>query len=210
MLKFIDVEQNTREWHNSRLRKITASQFAKIMAKYPNALEPNAKQYAFDIAWERVTGGKAKEGYSNKHMQRGHDQEPAARAAYEVSKGFIEVTNGGFWCNDDIGVSPDGMVDDNGVIEIKCQEPFIHFETIRKGGFSSTYKWQLIGNMHYTGRDYIDFVSYSPDYIPGREIYIHRLYKKDFYEEIKALEDRVSQTLILVDKNYKILMKQKG
>lgn len=210
MLNFIDIEQNTREWHKMRLGKITASQFAKVMAKYPKALEPNAKQYAFNIAWERVTGGKVEESYSNKHMQRGHDQEPIAREAYEVKKGFISVKNGGFWCNDDVGVSPDGLVDDNGVVEIKCVIPFKQFETIRKGGFDTTYKWQFIANMHYTGRDYIDFVSYSQDYLPNCELYIHRLFKKDFTEEIKALEDRVGQTLKLVDKNYEILMKQMG
>ena len=148
---FHDVEQNTEEWFNLRSGKITTSNFGKFMANYGKAFGDPAQRYAFKIAKEQVTGERVEESsYTNEHMMNGHIYEPIARDAYEYET-FNNVTNGGFCQHSkysDVGGSPDGLVlDQNGGIEIKSVIDWTHRNTIKRGTFDPSYRWQILGNI---------------------------------------------------------------
>ncbi len=197
MFKFIDIKQNTPEWFELRAKKITSSKLGCIMANYPKAFGIPAKKYAVNIAIEQITGIPISSNYTNEHMQRGHEQEPIARMIYEYEN-FCEVTNGGFFESEFIGCSPDGLVDDSGVIEIKSVISSVHYDNVRRGGFDPAYKWQLIGNLKFTNREWLDFVSYCEQFPKHKQLYTYRLLKGMFKDEFNMIDERTEEFLKLV------------
>lgn len=187
--KWHDVEQNSEEWENIRLGKITSSNFNIIMANYGKAFGEPAKKYALKLALERIKNCKSEYNYSNAHMERGHEQEPIARMLYEDLY-FTEVTNGGFFDCGFYGDSPDGLVDNDGVIEIKSVIDTTHYANIKRGSIDPSYKWQVIGHLDCTGREWCDFISYCADFPETSQLIAYRIYRKDVIEEIKMLSER--------------------
>lgn len=202
---FHDIEQNSDEWYQMRAGKLTGSSFGKIMANYGKAFGEPAKKLAMNIATERITGKAISSDHSNEHMERGHEQEPVARMLYE-DQFFCEVGNGGFFDCGDIGCSPDGLVNENGVIEIKSVIPTTHFSTVKKQSYDSKYKWQLIGNLFYTQRDWIDFISYCSEFPDGKRLFICRLERSQLDIEFEQLTTRTTEFLKLVDEYQSIIM----
>lgn len=194
---FHDVEQNTPEWDALRLGKATASKFGTFMANYGKAFGEPAKEYALKIALEIVTGRKAEYSFKNEHMERGHAQEPIARMLYE-EQNFVDVTNGGFFCHGTHGDSPDGLISRDGVIEIKSVIASVHEANIRRGAADPAYKWQRIGHLDCTGRDWVDFVSYCADYPEWNQLAIFRTYRGEVTEELNQLAERRAMFLELV------------
>ena len=197
-MRFHNVEQNSEEWYELRGGKITGSALCKAMANYGKAFGEPAKKYAVSIALEQITGNAQPSGYSNEHMERGHEEEHLARMAYEEEY-FAEVTNGGFFELDGIGCSPDGLVGEDGVIEIKSAIPSIHYARIKNQSFDSAYKWQLIGNMKMTGREWIDFISYCSGFPIGRQLYVYRLQASDYQKEYKMIDARIGEFKALIE-----------
>lgn len=195
---FHDVEQNTDAWMALRVGKATASNFGTFMANDGKAFGEPAKAYALQIALERVTGRKAEFSFSNEHTERGHEQEPIARMLYE-EENFIDVSNGGFFCCDDYGDSPDGLVGDKGVIEIKSVTAKVHYATLVRGSYDPAYRWQLVGHIDCTGRDWVDFCSYCSDFPESKQLIVHRLHRTECQEEIERLIARRSAFLDLVN-----------
>ena len=205
-MKFYDVEQNSEEWFNLRAGKLTGSAFSKIMANFGKAFGEPAKTIAMNLAVERITGRPTASGsFTNAHMERGHEQEPIARMLYEDIT-FSTVKNGGFFCHGTLGCSPDGLVDDDGVIEIKSVVASTHFKTVSRASFDPAYKWQLIGNLHYTRREYIDFISYCADYPENKRLYICTIGKDKVRCEIEQLLDRVNQFQLLINSNIESIL----
>lgn len=196
-MKWHDVEQNKPEWDLLRVDKITSSKLACVMAKYGKAFGDPAKKYASEIALGQITGLVPASGYSNSHMDRGHEEEPAARQAYE-DRYMTVVTNGGFYEDGDEGASPDGLVGEPGMIEIKSAIPSIHYARIAKQSFDAAYRWQLVGNLKISRREWIDFISYCADYPEGKRIYVYRCYRDDFAEEFKQVDTRLAEFRILI------------
>jgi len=199
-VKWHDVEQNSGEWFALRCGKITASNAACFMANEDKPFfgEP-AKRYALQIALERINGRRSDSGFfSNAHTERGHEQEPIARMLYEELH-FVDVGNGGFFDHGHCGSSPDGLVGDDGVIEIKCVIAPVHYATIQRGSFDPAYTWQLISHLDCTGRDWVDFVSYCAEFPYHNRLFVSRLYKKDYQEHISRLHKRRSDLLSLID-----------
>ena len=196
-----DVAQNSEEWYQMRAGKLTGSSFGKIMANYGRAFGEPAKKLAINIATERTTGKPISSGYSNEHMERGHEQEPVARMLYE-DETFCDVQNGGFFDCGDIGCSPDGLVGSDGVMEVKCVIATTHFATVKKQSYDSAYKWQLIGNLFYTQRNWIDFVSYCADFPEGKRLFICRLERSQLSAEFEQLTKRTTEFLQLADRDW--------
>jgi hypothetical protein len=192
-----DVDHNTPEWDALRLGKATASSYAKFMANYGKAFGDPALRYALQIALERVTGRKAEHSFSNEHMERGHEQEPIARMLYEEQH-FVDVDKGGFFDWSEWGDSPDGLVDDDGVIEIKCVIAPVHHANIRRGSADPAYKWQRVGHLDGTGREWVDFVSYCADYPEHQQLVVYRTYRGEVEQELAQLAERRAQFLELV------------
>lgn len=202
---FHDIKQNTEEWMQLRCMVPTSSNLSKIMANLGKEFGEPAKAYAVDIAISRITGKPVQGGYSNSHMDRGHEEEPLAVMAYE-EKMFCSVTNGGYFDCYGFGCSPDGLVGDDGVVEIKSAIPSVHYNRIRKQTFDSAYKWQLIGNMKFTEREWIDFISYCSGFPDDSRLYICRLKRKDFRAEIVAIDKRVEEFNKLIDSTQKSIL----
>lgn len=192
-----DVEQNTDEWQSLRLGKATASKFGCFMANDGKAFGDPAKQYALQIALERLTGTKSEFSFKNDHMDRGHEQEPIARMLYEDER-FVDVLGGGFFDCGEYGDSPDGLVGTDGVVEIKSVIATTHYATLRRKSFDPSYRWQLIGHLDCTGRDWVDFISFCSDFPEGKQLSIHRLYRGECGDELSRLAERRTEFLSLV------------
>ena len=164
-----------------------------------------ALQYAINIAVEQITGNPISSTFSNEHMERGHEQEPMARMLYE-DETFCDVLNGGFYGSEFVGCSPDGLVALDGAIEIKSVIASVHYANIKRQNVDPAYKWQCIGNLMFTGRDWIDFVSYCAEFPVGKQLFIKRLHKEDLAEEFAMIDDRIGQFKKLVESSKQLIL----
>jgi hypothetical protein len=197
---YFNVEQGTEEWMALRRGKATTSNFGKIAANEGKAFGNPAKEYALKIALESI-GCPIDDNYTNEWMERGTELEPVARSVYQDFI-FNEVGNGGFCIHgdyEDVGGSPDGLVDKDGGIEIKCPKYTTHYATLKRGSFDPSYKWQLIGNLWLCKLEWIDFVSYCPDFPESKQLFVHRLERPDFLKELAYLDERVPEFISLVE-----------
>lgn len=205
---FIDVQQNSDEWFDLRIGKITSSNMGKIMANYGKSFGQPAKEYAEKIALEYVTGCRDESSsYSNSFMERGNELEPLALIAYEEDQ-LISVSNGGFYVQESehiikIGDSPDGNIGKNGCIEIKSVIPKTHWKRLKKGGIDTAYQWQIMSHIWIGGKEWCDFVSYCPEMPESKQLYIERVYRDE--EAINKMKIRIAEFRILIEDNINIL-----
>lgn len=198
-----DVEQNSDEWFQLRLGKVTSSNFGTIMANGDKFGDP-AKRYAMKVAIESVTGRKI-ESYQNEYMIKGTELEPIAKELYETKNG-ITIINGGFTEYGIYGDSIDGLVEDYGGIEIKCPKYTTHFSTIIKDNYDISYKWQIQGHMWINDLDWIDYISYCPDFPDNKSLYVHRVDRDE--NRIVELETKLDLFSKMV-KEYKDILTDK-
>lgn len=161
---FINVEQGTPEWKAARLGHVTASGMANVMAKGKDKSEAVTRfKYKVQIVAERMTGVVA-ESYSNASMEWGVEQEGFAVMAYESMRDVL-VDKTGFWLHPSIkwlGVSPDRLVDADGLIEVKCPNTTTHLGYLFEKKIPPEYYKQIQCQLWVTGRQWCDFVSYDP------------------------------------------------
>jgi len=205
MVNFIDVQQNSDEWYQLRAGKLTSSKLGVIMANYGKAFGEPAKKYAVNIAVEQIKGVAMESTFSNDHMERGHAQEPIARQLYE-DETFCEVSNGGFFDLDFVGCSPDGLVYEDGVIEIKSVIASVHFTNIKRGGVDPAYWWQCVGNLKFTGRKWLDFVSYCSEFPEDSQLFTHRIYANELELDFKKIDVRMAEFENLVNESKNIIL----
>lgn len=203
MARLIQAEQRSPEWFAARLGIPSASRFGDIMATTRTGYSASRKNYAAELATERLTGVK-EEGFTTSSMQWGIDNEPVARLQYSLASGN-DVEETGFWVHDDltVGASPDGLIGEDGQVEIKCPNTATHIETLRKGEVPYQYIWQVQGQMWITGRKWCDFISFDPRLpenaqmmvvtVDRDEAMIERLEKevKDFLKEVEEIVEFV-------------------
>lgn len=157
------MEQGTTEWFEARLGKVTASRVVDVVAQTKSGYSASRANYMAQLVVERITG-KVEESYSNAAMAWGTEHEPMARAEYEIQRGVM-VNEVGFVPHPRIGnsgASPDGLVGDKGLIEIKCPNTATHIETLLTRKIPEKYLCQMYWQMACTGREWCDFVSYDP------------------------------------------------
>ncbi len=206
MLDFVDVQQNTEEWLGLRAGKLTSSKLGVVMANYGKAFGEPAKKYAVEIAIEQITGQPASSSYSNEHMERGREQEPVARMLYEDEL-FCNVTNGGFFGGGFVGCSPDGLVGEEGMIEIKSVIPGVHYKNIKRCGIDPAYKWQCIGNLKFAGRMWLEFVSYCEGFPEGKRLFVYRINKDSLEDEFGMITLRINEFETLVNETKREILK---
>ena len=185
------ITQGSPEWFLQRLGKCTASRVADVIAKTKsNGYSASRDNYATELVLERITGAR-QESYSNTAMQWGTDNEPHARAAYEALTGAIveEVGMLDHPTIDMSGASPDGLVDSNGMIEIKCPNSATHLKTLLSGLPDNRYITQMMWQMACAGRAWCDFVSYDPRFPEDIQLFVVRVNRDDVM--IKSLEGEV-------------------
>jgi putative phage-type endonuclease len=158
----LNDEQGSPEWLASRLGRPSASMFGKLITGSGKP-SSSAESYINELIGERLTG-RSKPFYTNEHMERGNALEPEAREAYEFITD-LEVVETGFILDDseEFGCSPDGLVGEQGGLEIKCPSTAVHVSYLRKKVVPAKYYQQVQGCMWITGRDWWDFMSYHPE-----------------------------------------------
>lgn len=181
-----DIEQGSPEWLALRLRKATASEFASVLAKGQGKTRT---AYMRRVIAETLTG-KPVETYRNAHMDRGTEQEPLARFAYEAATDH-ELQRVAFIEHDSVraGCSPDSLiVGKRRGLEVKCVIPTMQVETILAGEYPSEHKAQIQGSLWITGYETWDFCSYSPDMPPHLRTYIFTVERDEDYIRRLAAE----------------------
>ena len=185
------MEQRTTEWHQARLGKVTASRVSEVIAKGKGATR---ESYMADLIVERLTGQRGG-GFSTAHMEWGTEQEPHARAAYSARTGEL-VEEVGFIQHprlEHAGASPDGLVNDEGLVEFKCPATSTHLDTLLAGEVPTKYIPQIQFQMACTGRKWCDFVSYDPRLPEHLRMFVKRVERDDKY--ITTLEGEVKTFL---------------
>jgi hypothetical protein len=190
VIDFWDGEQGTPEWFQVRSGKLTFSNLGKVMANYGKAFGEPAKQLAVRIALEQITGKSQESDYTNDHMERGISEEPIARALYE-DETFCDVAPGGFFTDGGfLGCSPDGLVGEQGLIEIKSAIPSVHYARVKRQGLDPTYKWQCIGNLMLTEREWLDFISYCSGFPSDKRLFVFRVHRSTVNDEVAQILSR--------------------
>ena len=191
-----DIVQRTPEWIEIKRGKMSASNAETIIAN-----GKGLETYIYNLMAEYYSSAE-KENYINADMQRGIDLEPEARLEFEFytnldvqEVGFIEY-------NDFIGVSPDGLIGNDGLIEIKCPNDSIYFKLLLSNNIKPEYIAQMQMQMYVTDRQYCYFVSYNPNF--EKSLYIKKINRdEEMIDKLKKGLERGTQLIKEIKKNFR-------
>ena len=185
------MEQRSQEWFAARAGKFTASRAGDLMATTRSGPSASRANLITTLAVERLTG-QCVETYTNAAMQRGVELEDEARDAYAWERG-VAVEQTGFVVYGELpntGCSPDGLVETEGMVEIKCPASMQrHLDALRSGDHAREYRWQLVHQLMCTGRQWVEAVSYDPRFPAGLTLAIVRVPRDD--EAIAKLAEAI-------------------
>lgn len=182
MMEILNCVQGSAEWFAARAGIPTASQFGTVMAKGEGKTR---RTYMLKLAGELLTGDPM-DSFTNKHMERGHEMEPEARRFYAFQND-VEPELVGFIRNGKKGASPDSLVGEDGLLEIKTKLPHLLLDVILKDSFPAEHRAQCQGQLWIAEREWIDLVCYWPK-MPA---HIVRAYRDEPY--IKQISEAVDQ-----------------
>lgn len=194
-LEIIACEQGSPEWTQSRLGIPTASEFAAILTKGRGGAESKTRlSYLYKLAGERLTG-EPMESISSFHMERGKLMEDEARSVYGFVTGRV-CERVGFLRRGKAGASPDALIGQDGLLEIKTKLPHLMVETILRGEFPPEHKAQCQGQLWIAERDWIDIAVYWP----GLPIFITRagrdeVFIRELAEAVEAFNAELDLTV---------------
>lgn len=175
-MKVLDVEQGSHEWIAARLGKVSASRMADMTARTKTGYGASRTNYAAELIVERLTGTPA-ERYTNAAMAWGTEKEPDAKDAYCFLRD-AEIVPVGLVLHPTIAMacaSPDGLVGDDGLIEVKCPLSATHIDTLLSETIPEKYVKQMMWQMACTGRQWCDFVSFDPRLPAEMQVFIRRV-----------------------------------
>ena len=205
------IEQGSPEWFAQRLGKVTASRVADVIAKTKTGYSTSRENYMAQLVCERLTGTVA-ESYTNAAMQWGTETEPLARAAYEAHSDVLvdEVAMISHTTIEASGASPDGLVGDDGLVEIKCPNTATHIDTLLSGTVPGKYVTQMQWQMAVTERSWCDFVSFDPRLPKELQLFVKRVSRDNDYIQmlekevvsfLKELDNKINKLNELKEKN---------
>lgn len=204
-----DMEQRSEDWRQIRLGRCTASRVADVIAKTKSGYSTSRGNYASELVIERITG-KPVERFQSKAMLFGTETEPEARACYALLSG-CDVVEVGFVEHPTIamaGCSPDGLIGDEGMLEIKVPNPATHIATLLSDSMDGRYVTQVQFQMATTGRQWCDLVSYCPDLPAEMQMWMRRIHRDE--SVIRELESEVSKFLDEVSATVSRLLEKYG
>ena len=197
-MKVVTDKQQTGEWFAARAGKVTASRLYDVMARSKRDGSPlKARADYMEELLDEIGSGETAEHFVSPAMERGIELEPYAISEYEMKREEEEgvdvlVQPVGFVLHptiDGFGASPDGLVGDDGLIEVKCPNTLTHLQTVRTGEINPRYYAQMQAQMMCTERLWCDFVSYDPRLSrwPSQKLFIKRVFWDDeFIPEAEA------------------------
>ena len=203
------IEQRSDAWFEARIGKVTASRVADVIAKTKTGYSATRDNYMAQLVCERLTGQKG-ESFTNAAMQWGTETEPLARAAYESLQDVL-VEEVGFVSHHTIdmaGASPDGFVNDDGLIEIKCPNTATHIDTLLTQTVPGKYNTQMQFQMACTGRSWCDFVSFDNRLPAELQLFVKRVPRDNMY--IRLMEEEIVKFLNELDIKIAQLMEIKN
>ena len=175
------MKQGTDEWRAARLGKITASRLDAVLSEGRGGNPSKTREdYLYEIVCERLTG-KPYETFHSFAMDDGNNNENEARTCYEAEYGVMVIEDGGMICPaiTDFWASPDGLIGDDGGLEIKCPKTKKHIETMNKKVVDTGYIYQMTGNLIVYGRKWWDFESFDPALPDNIKMFVMRFNKDD-------------------------------
>ena len=175
-MKVLDVEQGSEAWLQARLGKVSASRMADVTARTRSGYGASRANYAAELIVERLTGTPA-ERYTNAAMAWGTEKEPDAKDAYCFLRD-AEIVPVGLVLHPTIAMacaSPDGLIGDDGLIEVKCPLSATHIDTLLSETIPEKYVKQMMWQMACTGRQWCDFVSFDPRLPAEMQVFIRRV-----------------------------------
>ena len=189
-MNILKVEQGSLEWLKARAGMVTASRIPDVCAKIKSGEAASRRDYKAQVVAEILTGLPMESGFMNDAMRWGTEQEPIARASYEVQTGFI-VDQVGMVIHPTIplsAASPDGLVGDDGLVEIKCPNTATHLDTLLSQNVPTKYaNYQIQWQMACTGAEWCDFVSFDPRLPEHLQLFVKRVPRdKDRIAEIET------------------------
>lgn len=185
-----DIEQGSDEWLKLRLGVATASNFSRIITG-GGKTSASAKDYAKALVSEMLLD-QLEDRYKGYDMARGNELEPEALAAYqEYSFNVVEKVS--FISCGDYGYSPDGLIGNDGLVEIKCPAAEAHTKYMLENKLPDKYKAQVQGGLFVSERKWCDFISYHPLFKEGYKLFIKRVYRDE--EFISKLESGIMETI---------------
>ena len=193
-----NIKQGTDAWQSVRCGKVTASKVADLMAKTKSGYSASRDNYMAQLVVERITKTKA-DSFSNAAMDWGTAQEPFARAAYEAFTGFM-VEEVGFMQHPTIqwaGASPDGLVGDDGLVEIKCPNTATMIDTLLTGKVPQKYYIQMQMQMACTQRAWCDYVVFDSRMPAKAQLFFKQVVRDDVF--INEMEAEIINFLAEVD-----------
>lgn len=198
-----DLDQYSEKWERLRLGIPTASQFSKIISPSGNESK-QIHDYAHQLMAERILKRRIDAGMSQ-WMERGHKLEDQAVEFYECQRD-IETQKVGFITTDDglVGASPDCLIGNDGMVEIKCPAPQTQVKHLVEGKLDDKYKPQAQGQLFVSGREWVDIVSYHPELPPC----ILRVYRDEVY--CRILEKKLSEFVDYMIEGMQLIAKRLG
>ena len=194
-MNVIECEQGTELWRQIRAGKVTASRMNDVLATIKTGEAATRRNYRSQVLSEMMSGQPCENGYVSEAMKFGSEQEPFARAAYEIARD-VTVDQVGFVIHPTIefgGCSPDGLVGTEGMIQVKVPNTATHIDYILAGEVPSDYKNQMLFEMACAGRQWSDFVSYDPRLPAHFQLFVRRFPRDD--KRIVEIEAAVVQFL---------------
>lgn len=195
-MKIYNFEQRTEDWYNFRKGKMTASNADTIIAN-----GKGLETYIYNLMAEYYSSAE-KENYINADMQRGIDLEPEAKIEFQFYTGLDIKEVGCVELNEYILASPDGLIGDDGLIEIKCPNDSIYFKLLLSNNIKPEYIAQMQMQMYVTDRQYCYFVSYNPNF--EKSLYIKKINRdEEMIEKLKKGLERGTQLINEIKENFR-------
>lgn len=204
-----DLEQGSPEWLAARVGRVTASRIADVMAKGKGGEAQTRLNYKWQLVAEVMTSQSQEDRFFSQAMAWGVEQEPFARAAYEIQTGGL-VENVGLIAHPQIprcAASPDGLVGLDGLLEIKCPKTPTHLEYMEKGNIPGHYQLQMLWQMACTGRQWVDFATFDPRLPEELQLFVMRFPRDQ--PCIDAIESEVQKFWNEIDEIIETLRKRR-
>lgn len=210
-MNVIDAPQGSAEWFSARVARVTASRMSAVLSKGRSGA-PSATRdgYMGELIAETLTGQACNQFQGNADTDRGIELEPAARALYELHKGVM-VSSVGLVLHpriDRSGASPDGLVGDEGLLEIKAPRIHVHLDYLIKGEPPPAYIPQMAWQAACCERPWIDFVSYCPLMPDDLRLFIVRY--EPTMEYLREIESAVVDFLAEMDEKMAKIQRRRG